>query len=706
MPRGARARFTADARLRTYGVRDAPRSAAPPGRAVEPWPDHAWANLARSAVALPLRDGYDSPVSSPTIPDAVRVDLAGFPPFDRMSSDELTRLGAQARIRYFEVGELVFEEGEPARDWFFVVKKGCIALRRRGVKDDTLVDLSDRGDLFGIRALLGTGRYSATARAQEDSLVYEIPWHPFRALMERCPPVALYLAAGFASELPQIRDELMQATRDVHRSWSVTGITEDADQLVEPTRDVLVCGAGATVREAAQRMHARSVGSIVVVDDAHRPVGLLTDTDLRGIVAKGVDAASTTIDRVMSRPVRTVGEPQSVAALMEVVMQTGLHHFIFTEDGTPGTPLSGIASEHDLITSHGLHPTVLRQRMARTRDPDELRKVRVRAETMLAQALEHGAKIGFLASLMAGIGDALVRSAIRIAEAELTRAGKVAPRVPYCFLAFGSEGRMEQLLRTDLDQAILYGDPQPGDEAAAAEYYLSLGTRVTEILVHTGFERCRGGVMASNPELTRPMSAWKAAFDKWIRTPEPKALMLANIFFDLRPVDGDLTLADQLVEHVRGAIRAERAFLPFLAHSALQNPAPLSFFRDFVVEKSGTHADSFDVKARAMMPLADAARVLTYDLELDPRGVSTSVRFRRVGAAAPDLTRLADEAAMAYEILMRVRTQEGLRTGTSGRYIDISRLNKLERRTLRNTFAVIEDVQHMLSTRYRLAYMR
>jgi CBS domain-containing protein len=623
-----------------------------------------------------------------------------------MAPEELTKLASEVRVRYFEVGETVFEEGESARDWFFVVKKGCIALRRRAVGDDLLVDLTDQGDMFGIRALLGTGRYSATARAQEDSLVYEIPWTPFRGLMDRCPPVALYLAAGFAAELPQIRDELMKATRDAHRSWSVTGITEDADQLVEPTRDVLVCGASSTVREAAQRMHARSVGSIVVADEARRPIGLLTDTDLRGIVAKGIDAGATRIDQVMSRPVRTVAEPQTVAALMELVMQTGLHHFIFTEDGSAESALTGIASEHDLITSHGLHPTVLRQRMARTRDPEELRKVRVRVETMLAQALEHGAKVGFLASLMAGIGDALVRSAIRIAEAELEHAGRPAPGVPYAFLAFGSEGRMEQLLRTDLDQAIVYGDPPPGQEARVSEYYLALGTRVTDILVQVGFERCRGGVMASNPELTRPMSAWKASFDKWIRTPEPKALMLANIFFDLRPLEGDRALADQLVEHIRAAIRAERAFLPFLAHSALQNPAPLSFFRGFVVEKSGSHADGFDLKARAMMPLADAARVLTYDLELDPRGVSTSARFRRVGAAAPELARLADEGAMAYEILMRVRTQEGLRTGTSGRYIDISRLNKLERRTLRNTFAVIEDMQRMLSMRYSLAFMR
>lgn len=646
-------------------------------------------------------------MAAPGMLDAVRADLTRHSPFDRIPDEELDELLAGVRVRYLDADEVVFEQGDEAADHFYVVKKGCVEIRRGEADGGALVDLSDDGDIFGIRALISHSAYSASARAREDSLVYEVPWDHFEGLMDRCPPVALYLAAGFAAELPRMREQLMAATQDLQRTWTAPAWADDPEGVVRPVQNVLTCGPKTSARDIAADMKERSVGSVIVVDEAHHPVGIVTDTDLRNeVLAGGLDPCTTEAHAIMSAPVKTVKAPQTVAALMGQVMETGLHHFCFTEDGTPNSPVVGIASEHDLITAHAKHPSVLRQKIARSRDPDDLRVQRDRVETMLQTSLEHGLDMRYLCTVMAGVQDALIRSAIRIAEKALASEGQLVPGVPYCWLSFGSEGRREQLLRTDLDQAIVYADPPPEEAQAAKAYFVALGTRVTDVLVHAGYERCPGGIMASNPELTGPLSDWRARFAKWIRAPEPKALMLATIFFDLRPVHGDETLSDALVEHIFEVMKSEPAFVPFFAKNALLNPSPLSFFRNFVVERSGQNSDRFDIKARAMMPLCDAARVLVLELGLDPRGDTTASRFRRIGEALPARAALAEEAAMAYEILMRVRALEGLRTKSSGRYVDISRLNKLERRTLRNTFAVIEDVQRMLSSRFRLDMMR
>jgi CBS domain-containing protein len=643
-------------------------------------------------------------MAAPNLVDTVRAHLGQFPPFDALSPQDLGAIVSAVRIRYLEVDEVVFREGEAARDWFYVVRKGCVALNRA---PGDLVDLSDEGDIFGIRALLGNRVYSATAAAREDSLVYEVPWPVFGEVMARAPQVALHLAAGFAAELPRMRERMLEATSDLHRAPGGAGAATDSDRVVEPTRAVLTTPPDATVAAAAQAMSARKVGSILVVDAASRPVGIVTDTDLRTqVVARARDPNQTRIADIMSSPVRTVRAPQTVGDLMGALMQSGLRHFCFTEDGTPNSAVVGMASERDLLRAQGGQPSLLMKRIDRCRSPDELARLRDQAEDFVADALERGARMAFLCTVMAGIQDALIRSAVAVAQADLQAAGREPPPGGFCWLSFGSEGRQEQLLRTDLDQAIVYADPAPEAVEATQDYYVALGARATDVLVHAGYQRCPGGIMASNPELTGPLAAWQARFSRWIRTPEPRALMLANIFFDLRPVVGDAALADALVRHVFAEIKEERAFLPFLARSALHNPPPLSFFRGFVVERSGDHADTFDIKARAMMPLADAARVLVYDLGLDPRGDTTAGRFRRVGQAEPGRAQLADEAAMAYEILMRIRTQEGLRNRDSGRYVAIERLNKLERRSLRNTFEVIADVQRMLSSRYRLDYLR
>jgi CBS domain-containing protein len=271
-------------------------------------------------------------------------------------------------------------------------------------------------------------------------------------------------------------------------------------------------------------------------------------------------------------------------------------------------------------------------------------------------------------------------------------------------MALGSEGREEQLLRTDQDNAIMYANPGD-DEGVAERFFLDLGERVVDVLVEAGFERCPGEVMASNPKWNQSVDDWKRCFTEWIREPENVAVMHSNIFFDFRPVYGEQGLAAELKNHIFEHVDANRLFLGFMARNAVLNPPPLSFFRNVVVERSGEHRDTFDIKARAMTPLADAARILVYDYKINIYG-STAERWQAIADTNENLARLAGEAAMAYEILMRIRAIEGLTRGTSGRYVHIKELNKLERQTLRNTFSVVKDVQLMLTSRYRTDFLR
>lgn len=629
--------------------------------------------------------------------------LSRFPPFNRLGDETLSELSGQARIRYVDVDETVFVQGDPAPPEFYVVKKGLIALQRKVDSDSELLDFCDDGDVFGVRALLSTSPYSATATAREDSLLYVIPWPAFEALLKSNPQVAMYLAAGFAAELPKVRDTLLAATEEARRHLSSDiVIGDDANfRPLEPTRNVLTCPPEATVQEAARRMKTRRVGSIIVTDESRRPLGILTDTDFRDkVVSESLDAASTPVSKVMTSPVFCVQDPQTISELVGLVMQKGLHHFCFTEDGTPSSPVIGVVSEHDLITAQGNHPTVLREKIAASRDLDNLRGLRDRAERLVRNYLEQEASMPFICSVISGINDALIQSAVAIAQRDLEAEGRVAPPERFCWMSFGSEGREEQLLRTDLDNAIVFEDPPEKRSPEAHAYFLALGEKAIDVLVHAGFARCPGNIMASNPELTLNLSAWKRKFSKLVRTPEPKALMYASIFFDLRPVVGDFSLTAALIDHIFAEIDQEPRFLTFLAHNAQKNPPPLSFFRGFVLERSGAHEDTFDIKARAMMPIADAARVLAYDLRIRYHG-STPGRFEQIKEREPKLEALAGEASMAYEMLMRIRAQEGFRTNTSGRYVDIDKLNKLERQSLRNTFTVVEDLQRKLASRYR-----
>ena len=629
--------------------------------------------------------------------------LSRHAPFDRLDPELLDRVARSIRIRYLEPNEVVFEAGQSPKPEFYVVVKGEIAVTQEIDGESVLIDVCDGGDIFGVRALLADRAYLATTQAKEDTLLYVLPKEQLDALVRDEPRVALFFAAGFAADLPQARDvNRLLAVREARRHDKQTRASDDT-RRVDPVRDVLTCGPETTIREAASMMGTRNVGSILIVDEERRPLGIVTDSDLRTkVVARGMDV-SVAISEIMSSPVLTIDDQATLSLMIATVMRKHLHHFAVTEDGTPATPVVGIVSEHDILKTQGSHPTVILSELNRAKTQERLRALRDQAEELLRQYLEDEVGMGFLSNMISEINDTLIRRAIRISLDAMTGPNGEPP-VPFCWLALGSEGREEQLLRTDQDNAILYADPGD-DDGAASRFFLELGERVVDVLVESGFKRCPGDVMASNPKWNQPLEGWKQSFSDWIREPESIAVMHTNIFFDFRPVWGQNALAAELKQTIFELVEANRLFLAFQARNAVQNPPPLSFFRNMVVERSGEHRDAFDIKARAMTPLADAARVLIYDFGIEIYG-STAERWQAIAESNESLARLAGEAAMAYEILMRIRAIEGLTRGTSGRYVHIKELNKLERQTLRNTFSVVKDVQLMLTSRYRLDFLR
>jgi CBS domain-containing protein len=634
--------------------------------------------------------------------------LKKHPPFYILEEGQLMQLSAQIQIRHYEKGEKIFTEGSTPDAYFYLVHKGSISLYKENTEPRQLADECDEGDIFGVRALLAGDNYIFTAEAAEQSLLYAIPNRLFRELLEVNPRLSLYFAAGFASGSPMRRhtmEEINKAKSGLS-AGQPTFVTGGYLVNVTASREVVTCPPGFSVMEAAQRMTERHVDSIIIAKEDGRPLGIITDSDLRRkVVSNREPLQQAPVTSIMSAPVKTARPGITVGEMTLLLMREKVKHYCLTEDGTPNSPAIGVITSQDLLVSQGNNPAILLKEIGVTANPDVLKKLRDQAEALVQEYLRQDAGMDFIWGVITEINDALLRKALQLARAELALQYQEVAETPFCWLALGSEGRKEQILRTDVDNALLYADPAPLLKEKTAAYFLELGQKVNAVLIHCGFESCPAGIMASNPELCMPVSKWQKRFRQWIYEPEPEALLRANIYFDFRPVAGDEKLAQQLKEYIFNQIDTSRSFLNFLAKNAMQNPPPLSFFRNFVVEKSGSHKNEFDIKARAMMPLADAARVLAYDLKIREY-LSTAERFQYIAKADSALASVCHDAAQAYEVLMRIRAREGFEHSHSGRYIDIKALNKLDRQTLRNIFTIIEEVQSMLRSRFQLNYMR
>ena len=311
--------------------------------------------------------------------------------------------------------------------------------------------------------------------------------------------------------------------------------------------------------------------------------------------------------------------------------------------------------------------------------------------------MEAGISAIFLGQICAELYDEIVQRLVTLETAALKGLGRSVPEVHWAWLSVGSDGRREQILRTDMDNAIVFGEEAtPETTSETRRYFVELAERVIARLVECGFSRCQGGVMACNPKWCRTETEWTAEIRAVDSDSTSDQLLRGLVIFDLRFVCGDKSLAERLREVIFSHAGANERLLQVMASHVVETPPPLNFFGNLIVETRGDREGEFDIKARGMAPIRDAARLLALKHGLKAH-YSTGGRLdelAKFGGVFLETGRLASEG---YEILLRIRTLTGLRRGDTGRFIDPAALSKSERGELANVF----DVQRMVQTLVR-----
>lgn len=649
-------------------------------------------------------------MASNIIVTRVKDFLKHHPPYSYLPDEALMKIAAQVQIYYFQDNEYIFKEGQSNKSLLYILKKGKIELFKEFNERIELIDICEVGDVFGARSVITGHSYLASARSSDDSLVYAIPKTVLEDIFNKYPQVSLFFAAGFAAgqtiihndekSIKQARKDLLQLQKN-----NSTEINSQDVFVLTPTTDVVSCPPKATIREAAILMKNRRVGSVLVLNDKRHPIGIVSDSDFTRKVIAGTISPSEPITQLMTSPVITLPPNTTIAQFTIRSIRSGIRRIVVTEDGTDQTPIVGILSERDVLSMQGNNPSTLVKRILKARSIEKLKNLRNRADEIIISYLKQEVSIEFIADIITEINDALIHKAIEISLERLKKERTTIPDLKWTWLSLGSEGRGEQLLRTDQDNAIVYENPKEEEAERAKDYFLTLGTYIVDILVECGFERCKGDIMASNPKWTQSLDGWKNHFSSWLNTPDPDSVMHGNIFFDFRAGYGDTAMTNELSEFIFDQVdKRPGPFAAFFVSDATSNPPPLSFFNNFIVEKSGKNKDLFDIKKRAMMPLASAARVLCIADKI--KGVNnTFERYRKLAELHPNQTIIFEEAAEAYEIFMRHRALNAFENNNSGRFISPKNLNKIERQTLRTAFKSIDEVQQHLKLRFNLGYM-
>src|SRR5690606_5868993 len=211
-------------------------------------------------------------------------------------------------------------------------------------------------------------------------------------------------------------------------------------------------------------------------------------------------------------------------------------------------------------------------------------------------------------------------------------------------------------------------------------------------------------MMANNPKSCLSLSEWKNQFTQWIVSPGNEEILLCSIFFDYDVSYGDVSLINELSDHIFLTTKSNPIFFAQLGKSVLMNPSPLGFFRQFLVEQDGEYKDFFDLKKRALMPISDAGRLLVLYHQVKNIN-NTAERFEKLAELEPENKELYLSCSYASKALLKFRAKHGLMHNDSGRYIELAKLTKEEKMKLKRCFKSIRDVQELIQLRFKLAHI-
>lgn len=618
---------------------------------------------------------------SPSLLENFRQELARQPPFAQMDVAAVDFFLTHCEQRYYAPDEVLVQPADGVVDQIFFIRQGAVSAVKGMADPSGGAFQYEAGDLFPLSAAVARRAVTATYSAVADTFVLALPSAAMWQLAQRSPPFASFLNRRIAQFLELSRRALQAAYSS--QALAEQSLETPLGELIK--RPPMACSPGTPLRDALAQMHRGRIGSMLVTDPQGRPLGIFTRYDVLGRVALARVPLDSPISDVMVRPVHTLTVADTAQDAALLMSRHGIRHVPVTRHGV----VVGLVSERDLFAMQRLSLKQVGTSIRAATDVDTLKLVAQDIRHLARSLLSQGVQARQLTGLISHLNDVLTQ---RLLELKAAEHGIALGTI--CWLALGSEGRSEQTVATDQDNALILPDGTTDEQRRAA---VAFGRDVNLALDACGYPLCRGGIMAGEPNCCLTLGEWRERFSRWIGHGAPRDLLDASIYFDLRPLGGNEELARALQAEVYEAARRTPRFLKQMALNALTRTPPLNWLGAVDVDDRGT----IDLKQRGTAIFVDAARL--YSLAHGSAITSTRARFETAGARMRLAPAEYQAWAGAFEFLQMLRLRVQLENGgarTEPNRLVVASLNDIDRRILKESLRVARSLQQRLQLDY------
>ncbi len=450
----------------------------------------------------------------------------------------------------------------------------------------------------------------------------------------------------------------------------------------------LFVGPETSIQEAAAIMKANKTSALLV--RRGEQLGIFTGRDVRekSLLLRLPD--STPIGELASYELLALDRDDFLFNALAVMSRHAIRHVVITQ----GREIAGILEQLDLLEYLSNHSFFFADRIDRAITQHDLQKAGDYIPHLIKALYDRGVKPRYIAQLVSDLNHRIFRRLF----------GQLVPtdmQQDTCLIIMGSEGRGEQLLRTDQDNAVIFrNEPACAAFSAKAEQF-------TTALVTFGYPRCPGNVMVSNPAWAQALSAYRQDLLRWTHEPDKEAFLNLAIFFDATAVAGDSALLTELKDYLFHLLQEQTVILRHFARAILAFPTPLGLFNRFHLEKSSPHRQALDIKKGGIFPIVQGARSLALEHQL--RATNTIDRIQMLAGKGLFDAAFGVDLIEAFDFMTLLRLREHLATwrqGTAGdNYIVPGRLSTLERNMLKDSLKIVNKFKSLIGHHFKLSLM-
>ncbi|MEF8811345.1 MAG: DUF294 nucleotidyltransferase-like domain-containing protein, partial [Bacteroidales bacterium] len=454
-------------------------------------------------------------------------------------------------------------------------------------------------------------------------------------------------------------------------------------------RGIVKCHMDSTIQHVIDLM-TRKRKDIVFVHKDNTIIGVINTSDLKKrVLAKNLDLQRNTLE-IMSSPIITISENAFLYEALLDMKNNQVSHLGVTDNKGE---IYGVISEKDLLHIQSNTISNLIHEAEKAEKIRELKTIHSKLPVLINALIEVSTKTRNITNIITILADAISRRIIDMAIEELGQ-----PPCDFAFMTMGSEGRMEQTLKTDQDNAIVFEDQGNETPAETYSYFQKLGERICKDLNYVGYNYCEGNNIAQTPKWTQPVSVWKEYFSSWINSSDPQSILDSSIFFDFRCLYGKEEFIDTLRQHVNKVTVNKPVFFYHLAQSIIKFKPPLSIFGNIVGNHQGADENIISMK-KILLPVTGLIRI--YALQNKVNETNSVLRLKQLYEQKVLNRSLYEELLQSYNFLMyqRLRFQSIsiLNNTAPGNDIDVGQLTHLEVSTLKKVFNEISNFQEKLN---------